>query len=67
MHGRTYFKHGPWFEWRLPGLGSSPLNRQETPDFFRPDYNVPFKSSIYNVRDKLEHDAEVRIFSHELP
>ncbi len=56
LRGRSYFKHGPWFEWRLPGLGAEPVNRESAPEIYMPEHNVPFKESNYNVRDELARD-----------
>lgn len=67
VHGRVYFKHGPWYEWRLPALGAEPINRETAPELFNPDYNTPFKFSPYNTRDILRPDHEIDFFVSELP
>lgn len=67
VHGRVYFKHGPWFEWRLPGLGAIPINRETAPELYHPDYNTPFKLSPYNVRDKRVPDGHFATYAYEKP
>jgi len=67
VHGRVWFKHGPWHEWRLPGLGADPVNRESAPELFHPDYNTPFKFSPYNVRDAHLPECEHEIIVTALP
>jgi len=67
MRGRSYFKHGPWFEWRLPGYGADPVTRETGPELFMDEHNIPFKHSRYNVRDELAVDSSYTVVQGTRP